>query len=371
MKKKIFHVIECGDLTGAGRMVANICNRLDHAKFDISLIFATRPPFTPQEFESIFNKNIRKIYIPDMVRPPEPKKDFSAFWKLYKLFKKEMPDIVHGHSSKGGFLARFAALFAGIPQIFYSSYGYSFRMTDVSLITRIFYLLLEAVASPIGYIVATAPNEVNIAKKLARRGRVLPYYNGIDISGITPKYPEKTQSPTVVACGRITPAKNPSAFVRLCFNLENKFPEASFIWIGGCSKKETERIQNHITQLKVKNLKITGWLERTDMLQIMGQADVFIHYSTWDALPTVVSEAMAFGKPVIGSKTVDQIIHGENGYIAKTEEELFDFTCKILDSWELRNKMGKKARETVEEKYTLDRLIKQLERVYLGNFNAI
>lgn len=364
MKKKIFHVIECGDLSGAGRMVANICNGLDPLKFDVTLVYATRPASTPQEFESAFNENIHKIYIPDMVRSPNPRKDFSALWRLYKLFRKEKPDIVHGHSSKGGFLARFAALFAGVPRVFYSSHGYSFRMTDVSISSRIMYLLIEAIASPIGYIIVNAPNELSVAKKLAW-GKVLSYHNGIDISGFTPKYPEDTQSPNIVACGRITPAKNPPTFVRLCSKLEKKYPEAIFTWIGGGGKEETEEMQKIIKQSGIKNITVTGWLKTEDVQQKLAQADILVHYSKWDVLPTVVSEAMALGKPVIGSKTVDQIIHGENGYIAKTEEELFDFTCKILDSWELRNQMGKKARKTIEEKYTLSRLIKQLESAYL------
>jgi glycosyltransferase involved in cell wall biosynthesis len=364
-KIKIFHIIESGDLSGSGRMVANICNRLNPAKFDITLVYATRTTSTPQEFESIFNGNIHKIYFPDMVRSPNLKKDISALFKLYKLFKKEKPDVVHGHSSKGGFLARFASLLTGVPRVFYSPYGYSFRMIDASIVMRIIYFIMEALVSPIGYIVVSAPSELNIAKKLAWNGKVLPYYNGIDISEYTPKYPEYTQSPTVAACGRITPARNPAAFVRLCSKIEKQCPKASFVWIGSDSKKQSEELQKLIKQLEIKCLRITGWLDHAEMCQEMKQADVFIHYSKWDALPAAVFEAMAMGKPVIGSKAVDQIIHGENGYIANSDEELFEFTCQLLDSWELRNKIGKKAREIVEKKYNLDKLITQLEKAYL------
>lgn len=365
MRKKIFHVIESGGLSGSGRMVANICNKLDSSKFDITVLYATRTPFTPQEFESLFNENIHKINIPEMVRSLNPKKDLYALLKLYKLFKKEKPDIVHGHSSKGGFLARFAALFAGVPRIFYSSHGYSFRMTDVSIVMRIVYFILEAIASPIGYIVVNAPNELKIATRLSWRRRVLPYYNGIDIAGYIPKYPEYTHSPIIAACGRITAAKNPSAFVRLCSKIEKQYPNATFFWIGDGNIEESEKFQRLVNQLEVKNLIITGWLEPSHMREEMSKTDIFIHYSSWDVLPTVIFEAMALGKPVVGSKTVDQIIHGENGFIAKTEEELFTYTSRLLDSWELRNKMGKKARNTIEKNYSLDKLIKKLEKAYL------
>lgn len=364
-KTRIFHVIESGDLGGSGRTLADICNRLDPSKFDITVVYAVRQSSSPQEFESIFNGNVRKIYLPEMVRSPNPRKDLIAFIRLFNLFRKYKPDIVHGHSSKGGFLARFAALFAGIPKIFYTAYGYSFRMTDITLISKAIYYFLEAIASPIGFVVVNSPNELDAASRLARRGRVLPYYGGFDISGYTPAYPGHTNAPTIAACGRITPARIPSAFARLCSRIEKQYSEVTFVWIGSGNVKDVEAFQKYVGQLGITRLRITGWQGPSGVIQELGRADVFIHYSSWDALPRAVFEAMALGKPVVGSTAVDQIIHSKNGFVAKSEDELFDYTCQLLNSWELRNKMGREARRTVEENYSLGRLIRQLEAAYL------
>ncbi|NVJ85649.1 MAG: glycosyltransferase family 4 protein [Algoriphagus sp.] len=43
-----------------------------------------------------------------------PIKDISCIWKLYKLFKKEQPDIVHTHTPKAGLLGMIAANMAGV-----------------------------------------------------------------------------------------------------------------------------------------------------------------------------------------------------------------------------------------------------------------
>jgi len=261
-------------------MVKNICNSLDSSRFEITVVYNTRYPTEPQDFEAVFNKNIRTIFLPEMVRSINPKRDIIAFCKLYRLFREEKPDVIHGHSSKAGFLTRIAGMLAGIPKIFYSSHGYSFRMTDMSVISRGVFLLAEAIVSPIGYIVVNAPIELDIAGKLAWQGdRVLPYYNGIEISDFIPQYPQATQELNVVSCGRITAAKNPLAFVRLCARIANIYPKAKFTWIGDGSDKQMKQLWRTVEQLDIKNIRITGWLEASHVRQELGNADLVIHYS--------------------------------------------------------------------------------------------
>ena len=115
-------------------------------------------------------------------------------------------------------------------------------MSDISVILRCIYFLLEAMVSPIGYIVVNAPNELKIARRLAwRNSRVLPYYNGIEISDLIPRYTRNTQKMNIVSCGRITAAKIPLAFALLCAKIEKKYPDVSFTWIGDGSNKEVEK----------------------------------------------------------------------------------------------------------------------------------
>ena len=48
-----------------------------------------------------------------MTRQITPFQDLKSLWQLYKLFKKEKPDIVHSHTPKGGLLGMLAAKMAG------------------------------------------------------------------------------------------------------------------------------------------------------------------------------------------------------------------------------------------------------------------
>lgn len=48
------------------------------------------------------------------------------------------------------------------------------------------------------------------------------------------------------------------------------------------------------------------------------------------------------------------IQHGENGFIANNDDEWFDLLSQLIDSFELRQKLGKAGRKTIEEKYSVE-----------------
>ncbi|MDE2312970.1 MAG: glycosyltransferase family 4 protein, partial [Elusimicrobia bacterium] len=134
---------------------------------------------------------------------------------------------------------------------------------------------------------------------------------------------------------------------------------------------DMRHFQDMISELGLdEKFSLTGWLPPKQAREEVSACDLIIHYSKWDVLPTAILEAMALGKPVIGSRTVDQIIDGKTGYVVHDENELFERTCELLDSGRLRAAMGRAARETVERDYNLPNLISRLETFYAGNISS-
>ncbi|WP_309477257.1 glycosyltransferase [Tenacibaculum aquimarinum] len=60
------------------------------------------------------NEEIEVVGIP-MTRTISPIKDLQSLFRLYRLFKKEKPEIVHSHTPKAGILSMLAAKLAGVP----------------------------------------------------------------------------------------------------------------------------------------------------------------------------------------------------------------------------------------------------------------
>ena len=80
--------------------------------------------------------------IPQMKRVLNPFLDILTLFKLYCNIKRERPVIVHTHTSKAGFLGRWAAKLAGVPIIIHTPHGHIFYGYFPWLVTR-FFILLE------------------------------------------------------------------------------------------------------------------------------------------------------------------------------------------------------------------------------------
>ena len=87
-----------------------------------------------------------------------------------------------------------------------------------------------------------------------------------------------------------------------------------------------------------------------------------------DASPTVTLEAMACGRPVIGSRIggiVDQIIDGETGLLVPPgdEQALCKAMQRLVDDPDLRERMGAAARVRVIE-FQASAVVRKIEKVY-------
>lgn len=98
-------------------------------------------------------------------------------------------------------------------------------------------------------------------------------------------------------------------------------------------------------------------------------ADLFIYPTLADTFPYVILESMACGTPVVSFQAggvPEQLEHLETGYIAKYKD-LEDFLKGILlfmENKRFRMTASQKAREVIEEKFTLDRSIDEYEKLY-------
>lgn len=95
-------------------------------------------------------------------------------------------------------------------------------------------------------------------------------------------------------------------------------------------------------------------------------AAVFLNTSTVSPVPSCLLEAMACGCAVVTTETcmIPEIIeHGQNGFMSNDEEELRQYTEKLLEEPQLAEKMGACARQTIIEKFG--------EEQFIANWNNI
>lgn len=369
---KVFEVLECGGPGGTGEQVAAICNGLDPARFDVSLVYATRDD-RPEDYRVKCRGAKTAYHVPEMTREISPVCDAAALRKLRRLFAEHKPDVVHAHSSKAGVLARAAAKSAGVKKIFYSPHGYGFIMKDRSAAARALYRAIEKAAARVGETIAISRSEVEFARQLAPRRPVHLIPDACLADAESPLAPRAPGGKIVVgACGRATAARNPEAFVNLCQRLTDARNDVGCAWIGGGEFEADMRRQFENLNLLSK-VEITGWLDHAAAIERLKRLDVFVHFARWDALGSVILEAMACGLPVVAADIPgcrDTVVTGETGFLVGSEKELLERCLQLIDDPDLRRRLGDAGRERVRREFSLARMIGSLSRLYAGEAAA-
>ena len=104
-----------------------------------------------------------------------------------------------------------------------------------------------------------------------------------------------------------------------------------------------------------------------DLVKEYNNCAVYLNTSTESQLPTVLLEAMACGKPVVTTATCSIpsfVKHGENGFLSNDESTLRKYLELLLENDELREKMGKRAREMITQRFSHERFINSWNNVF-------
>lgn len=198
--------------------------------------------------------------------------------------------------------------------------------------------------------------------------RVIP--NGVDVNRFSSENKnENNRGPVILYMGRLVPKKGVPVLIRAMKNIVKKYPDALLL-IGGKGKMKTF-LSSYANTLGLKeNVRFLGYVPDNMLPNLYSSSDVFILPSiTAESFGITLLEAMASGKPVIGSSVggIPEVI-GDCGLIVEpgNPKKLSDAVITLLDDEKLREKLGKKGRKMVEEKYSWDIVGKNIINVYKG-----
>ena len=110
--------------------------------------------------------------------------------------------------------------------------------------------------------------------------------------------------------------------------------------------------------------------ERSDVPGILKTFDVFVLPSLNEGMSNTILEAMATGIPVIASNVggnPELVIDGRTGFLFPSNdvESLVQKIKTYILHPELKQKHGYNARKRVEEKFSLDQMIRRYEELYV------
>ena len=114
---------------------------------------------------------------------------------------------------------------------------------------------------------------------------------------------------------------------------------------------------------------LTGEIPYSKVPFYYAMSDITVIPSLQEAFGLVVSEAMACGKPVIGSNVggiPDQIVDGYNGFLVQPRNsgEIADRILWLIDHPKKLKSMGMNGRKIVEEKFDINKRIDKIVHLY-------
>jgi len=220
----------------------------------------------------------------------------------------------------------------------------------------------------------------SLKKKLIERGiseerlDVIP--NGINVEdfNVSERAIEKIKAKygltgiVIMFAGTITPRKGVLQLIRAGEILKQK--DILFLIVGNLSldKEYAQKVIKYSKDSGV-NVRFTGFVPYNDLKALYSACDIFVLPSFEEGQPIVLLEAMASGKPLIGSNVggISMMIRdGWNGFLIEpgNEKKLADKIRYLVENEDERKRMGKNSRKLAKEEFDWSKIAERYLRIY-------
>ena len=325
---------------------------------------------------------VEPVLLPEMKREPNLKSDRIALKKIKTIIREFKPDIVHTHASKAGALGRRAAVSCNVPIIVHTFHGHIFHSYFGKIKTALFKNIERYLARKSTGIIAISEiqkKELCEIHKIAPKGKttVIPLGFDLDIfqenyesnrTHTRTKYDIDKNTVAVAIVGRLTAIKDHFFFLDVIEELDIQSDKKVKIFIVGDGDMKSE-IEERLIPMKKRGIQIslTSWIY--DIAEFNAGMDIMCLTSKNEGTPVSLIEAQASNIPVISTEVggvADIVEENETGFIIpRNNKREFVSKLKLLvENDELRLKMKKKGWQNVHQKYSYQRLAKDMEAFY-------
>lgn len=170
---------------------------------------------------------------------------------------------------------------------------------------------------------------------------------------------------TVIA--ELSQRKNQKQLIYSVEKLIHKYKKLKVLFVGEGDQHDS--IISYIEEKKLgDNIKLLGF--RKDVNRILGATDIVGLFSYHEGLPRNLMEAMVAKKPIICTNirgNNDLVKDGVNGLLVEINDigATIESIEKLYENKRLRHKMGQNGFEIIKESYCLEKVLKQMEVVYV------
>ena len=350
--------------------------------FDVTVL---RPEKRSGEWEVPRPDGVRVLEVP-MEREISPVRDIRSICHLWGILRTLRPTVTNVGTPKAGLLGGCAAWLNRVPCRFYTLHGLRFETTTG--LRRKLLILAERLACRFAHRVVCVSHSVRekaIASGLVDRERALIFgagsCNGVDVARFAPtqqriwraaelrrQFGIPADAPVALFVGRLTCDKGIAELIEAFLQLENRISNLRLLLVG--SFEDGDPLPEDIRKRLETHDRVILAGPVNDTAPYYATADVLVLPSHREGLPTVVLEAHAAGKPVIGAAAtgiVDLLVDGETGLLFPVGDvsSLANAIARLIEDKALARKLADAGRDQVKRKFRQELIWAALRREYL------
>lgn len=360
---KILYLITKSEIGGAQTHIADLCRYFKDKGHEIA-VMSRGGGWLEKECNIIGVSFINNQYFSNSANPFLI---YEAVKEIKKYVSNFKPEIVHCHSSMAGLLGRLT-LRNSVPTV-YTAHGWAFDR-GTPFFRKILAVITERIAAKYCYKIICVSNftkESALRLKIAPAEKFSVVYNGVNANDPIIRINSISDKVRILFVGRLSKQKNPALLLKSMGNLPGNLRNNIELTIVGDGPDKI-KVVNIIKKTKMlPNVEIISDVKPAKVYEYLNKSDIFALITNWEGFPYTVLEAMSAGLPVIASDVggISEAVSAETGILVKNDAvQIKEAIVKLAGDKELRNRLGKRGREIVAQKFSLEKMLNKIEEIY-------
>lgn len=374
---KILYIITKSNWGGAQRHVYDVA---------VAMKDLGHTPIVALGGEGILRKRledagIKTHVLSSLQRDISVSKDTSSAVEIFKIVRRERPDVLHLHSPKAAGLGALAGRMLSVKRIVVTVHGWSFNDSR-PIWQRIFITFVSWLT------ILLAHKTIVISESEYNAGMRFPFVKGkislvplgikppifVSIDGARMEITKHTGLTSadigkkiMIGCiAEMIPNKGVIYLINAMEQIVNQYPSAIAVIIG--NGDELSKMNMLIKEKKLENnIYLTGYVENAH--EYIKAFNIFVLPSVKEGLPYVIMEAAYASLPIVATTVggIPEMIEDmKSGVLVQSRnaKELAHAISFMIEHPAMRREYGNNARENMIKKFSFEAMISGISEVY-------
>jgi glycosyltransferase involved in cell wall biosynthesis len=378
---RILRVIARLNMGGPAIHVANLAAGLETRGYHTTLVAGSLARGEDSMDFLAERLGVDVVSVPELQREVSVLHDARSVRHMTALIRRERPHILHTHTAKAGAIARAAGLLAGDarpPIVVHTFHGHVLKGYFGPGRTAFFRQVERILARSSDVLVAVSPEvrDELVEHRIAPLSKFAVIRLGIPLE-------DRLEDPTMDLdfrrlygippsafvigwVGRMTGVKDTGAVLEIVRATRERGVDAVVCMVG--DGPDRERLEQLAHDLGIARASyFVGY--QSDVAGYYRLFDAFVLPSVNEGTPVSAIEALASGTPVVANRVggvPDVVSDGVDGFLVEPGdvEGAADRLAELASDPELRARLGESGRREMFERYSVSRLVDDVDRLY-------